>query len=1108
MKKKELGLKSKKAEVCLVGLSPSRILLVVLLFLSVSILAQETRTTITGKITDQDGLPLPGATVIEEGTANGTISDNDGIYTITVGSGASLTFSFVGMQTKTITVGTSTKINITLEDETIGLEEVVAIGYGTQSRATVTSSVSKVNTEEIRNSGEVNPINALQGKAAGVEVRVTNGQPGASGSIVIRGGTSTSPDSDDPLYIVDGVIRPINDLNSEDIETLQVLKDAAATAIYGARGANGIVIITTKTGTKGGKGQINVKYSTEIETIAKSYPFTNAEGYLWASRKAAALGLDEVNSASRLSDGAYPYSTNNINNTAHGGGFMNSKHTVEFLDDLIAEEGQNLVSDLLDNQGYQLMTDPVTGKRLIFKDNNYDNVMFKTGISHNYNINFSGGNEKASIYTSLGYSDQEGIVKGTFYERLSFLINATYDVKDNLSVDAGVNYQYVNYNDPRGYNETINRSSRLPHTVRMYYPDGTPAIGEGGSSPRNILHELYYENIESKRYRTTLRFGLNWEIAKGLHFEPSASLFLNEDVYNYFEEYHEFDKKRNMASHHNQDRRYMADAILTYNKTFTDTHNLNIMAGSNITDFHEFNISGSGANAPTDYIPTLNASNTEDERVSTWIGDDRLASFFGRINYDYKKKYILSISGRLDGSSKFSETHKWGFFPAFTVGWNLHNENFWSSNAFSKLKLRTSWGEAGNNVLSISDTQGAYSSGRNYTWIPGILNTTLANNSLVWETTRSIDAGFDAGFFNDRITLYADYYNKLTRDRLVSIPLPRESGFNSIVANYGSVRNQGVEFELGVDVIRKQNLNWNLAANFSFNRLVVVDLPENGKDKNRINGGEIYDKKSGEYIMVGGLAEGERIGGIWAFNMIGVYATDEEAAQAPYDTKVSGYWLNKPAGEQKVAGDAIWEDVDSNGIIDDRDMVFMGWEAPDKMGGITNTFRWKGLTARFVMDYALGHVISNGWRARANGNARNRVMTITDVLSDDMWWEQGDIATIPRYSAASDWDNGKRNHIRSTSYSMVGPRHNYSYPNSRYIKNGNYLAFREVSLSYSLPSSISQKVNMDNIQLTGGVYNIGYLTAFDGLSPERYDGGERGEYPRPRQFKFGINLTF
>nr|WP_320154005.1 TonB-dependent receptor [uncultured Draconibacterium sp.] len=1064
--------------------------------------------TVTGSVTENNGEVLPGVNIVVKGTTNGTVSDVDGHYTMSVSPEAVLVFSFIGYENQEISVDGRTNLDVVLKLSTIGIDEVVAIGYGTQSRALVTSSVSKIDADEIRMSNQVNPINALQGKAAGVDVRITNGMPGASANVVIRGGTSTSPDSDGPLYIVDGVIRPINDLNAEDIETLQVLKDAASTAIYGARGANGIVIITTKSG-KTGKGQINFKYSTQVETIAKSYPFSSAEDYIWASRKAAALQLDHVSSAKRLSDGAYPYSTNNISNNQHGGGFMNSKHTLEFIDDLVNAEGQDLVNDLLNNQGYQTMIDPVTGREMLFKDNNYDDVMFQTGISNNYDINFSAGNEKASIYTGLGYADQEGIVKGTFYERLSFLINTTYKVKDNIEVEAGVNYQYANYNDPRGYNETINRSSRLPHTVRMYYPDGTPAIGEGGGSPRNILHELYYEDYEQKRYRSTFRLGLDWEITKGLHFKPSGSLFNDEQVYNYFESYHEFDKNRNMSSRHSLGRSYMGDAVLTFDKTLNKDHTFNTMVGANLTDYHYFILEGSGKNAPTNYIPTLNASSTEDERVSSTITDDRLVSFFGRINYDYKKKYLLGISGRMDGSSKFSETNKWGFFPAITTGWNVHNEDFWSVAAVNKLKLRASWGQSGNNVLSISDTQGAYSSGYNYTWMPGILNTTLANNSLVWETTSSTDIGFDASFFKNRVTLYADYYNKITKDRLVSIPLPRESGFNTIRANYGSVRNRGVEFELGFQAIKTKEMTWDIAANFSFNRLVVVDLPDNGNEKNRINGGLIYDKELGDYKMVGGLAEGERLGGIWAFNLIGVYATDEEAANAPYDTKVSGYWLNPPDGQQqKVGGDAIWEDVDGNDIIDDRDMVFMGWGAPDKIGGITNTVNWKGFSFRFVMDYALGHVISNGWRARANANARNRVMTLTDIKSDEMWWEQGDQATIPRYSAASDWDNGKRNHIRGTIYTGVGPAAGGSYPNSLYISKGDYLAFRELSFSYSIPSQIAKKMKMSNILLSAGAYNMGYLTAYDGLTPENYDGGERGDYPRPRQFKFGVSLTF
>jgi len=840
----------------------------------------------------------------------------------------------------------------------------------------------------------------------------------------------------------------------------------------------------------------------------KEYPFSSAQDYIWAERTAAAANLDLVNSDVRLSNGAYPYSTNNISNTQHGGGYGNSRYTVEFLDDLIAAEGQDYVNNKLNNEGYQTMDDPVTGRKLIFLDNDYQHVMFKTGISNNINLGFSGGTDRANIYSSFGYVDQKGIVNGTYYKRASFLLNADYSVKNNLKVNAGLSFQNANYHGPDSYNGMINRSSRLPYTARMYYDDGTPAIGEGGGSTRNILHELYYKDYKDARNRITMRLGADWEITKGLHFKPSSSLYLNEFRYNFFEKYSEWRQQRTMKSQHSLSRQFMFDGLLTYDRTFDNTHNINILLGTNYTDNYYYNLSGSGKNAPTDLIPTLNASNTEDERVTSTITEDVLLSYFGRINYNFKGKYLLNVSARMDGSSRFEEQKKWGFFPAFSAGWNIHKEDFWNSDLITRLKLRASWGQTGNNVLSITDTQGEYRSGYNYTWQPGILNYKLANNQLVWETTTTADLGLDMGLWNNRLNLSMDVYNKLTSDRLVSIPLARQTGFSSIVSNYGSLRNRGVELNLNSIVMSKKDFSWNVDFNFSFNRLVVVNLPDNGKDKNRVDGGVIYDKKQGKYITVGGLAEGERIDGLWAFHNIGVYATDAEAKTAPYDTKVSGYWLNKPEGEQKVGGDAIWEDLDQNDTIDNRDLVFMGYKAPDKIGGMVNTVRWKSFTVRIVMDFAMGHVISNGWRARANGNARNRVMTTTDVTSGDMWWNQGDQAKYPRYSAVSDWDNGKRNHYRHVSgYSGVCDL-SYASANSLYFSKGDFLAFREISLSYNLPAKIISRLSISNLSLYGGIYNIGYLTAYDGISPEHYNGYERGDYYRPRQFKFGAKFTF
>lgn len=406
---------------------------------------------------------------------------------------------------------------------------------------------------------------------------------------------------------------------------------------------------------------------------------------------------------------------------------------------LVAKPKQN-IRDLID---------PITNREMIFFDNNYDEVMLQTGVSHNYNIGFSGGGENLDVYSSLGYADQEGAFTGTFYKRASFLLNANYKASERVNVSAGVNYQFADYRDVLSEQGTLRRSRGLPHSTRLYYDDGTPAIGESAGSPRNLLHELYYEDVSNERHRTTVRLGLDWEIIDGLHFQPAASLSNNEYFYNYFERYHEFDRRRNMSSDHLLDRNFLFDGILNYYKK-VGKHNLNVMAGINLTDNFDYDLRGDGRNAPTDYISTLNASLTEDERVTSFIGTDRFLSYFGRINYDLDTKYLFSVSARYDGSSRFTEENQFAFFPAVSAGWNVHYEDFWNVSWMSRLKLRSSWGKAGNNVLNILDTQGQYGSGYNYAWNAGILNTRLANSSLVWETTQSFDVGAEMGFLNDQ----------------------------------------------------------------------------------------------------------------------------------------------------------------------------------------------------------------------------------------------------------------------------------------------------------------------------------------------------------------------
>lgn len=1071
-----------------------------------TVMAQET-DTVTGMVSDNQGSPLPGVNVVVEGKSIGTTTDFDGKYSIIIGNEDILIFSYIGFLTSQEAYNGQTSLDVTMQPDVQQLEDVVVIGYGTQSRSLVSSAVSKVDIAEVKDNPATNPIQSLQGKVAGLSILPTTGQPGSSAQVFIRGGTQVGSNSGDnnPLYIIDGVYRNgLDGLNAADIETIQVLKDAASTAIYGARASNGIILVTTKNGKRNSKGQFTIDYKSGLAQQNKTYPWTSAADYVRVSRIAAERGINLESPGDRLSGTKFGYSTQNITQPGQYG--FNS-NTLTFLNDLIGVEGQAYVGDLLENKGFETLIDPVTGNNLIFKDNNYDDIMFVTAQLRDLNLNASGGSDKSNYNLSIGYQDQEGTFLGTGFTRYTGLFNGSFDVNDHLSLNAGVNFSYEESEQVGNSNNSINRSSRLPHTVKIYNDDGTPALGESTSSPRNRLHELYYQDIERKRYLNTLNLGAQWKILEGLSFKPSVSVFRDDTTFNFFERASPDIPNRNSIRDEEAFNQLLLNGIFNYTKSLSN-HNLDLLWGINYTKERREFISGDGENAPTDIITTLNASATDQERVTSGIVENKLFSNFGRISYDYLGRYLLSASYRNDGASQFASNNKFAFFPAFSAGWNVHREEFWNSETFNKLKVRGSWGQTGSLAgLNIEDTQGEFET-RSYNFQGGALLSRLPNRGLKWETTTTTDVGVDIGLFNNRLNILADYYRKLTDDRLINRLLPQQTGFNSIKDNVGSISNTGIELEIGADIIKTENFKWHADFNFAFNKTVVEKLPENGRDKNRILGGVIYNS-NGEEVEVGGLAEGERPFGIWAFDLIGVYATDEEAANAPQDLLVSG----SKFGDPKNGGDAIWRDVNGDNVIDEKDLVFVGYETPDKIGGWSNTLSYKGLSLRVAMDYAFGHVISNGWRARANANARNNVMTTTDVLRDDFWQNQGDIAKYPRYDNASDFDNGYRNHIRGlggTSNDGIGNRAGGGTDSTLYIDEGDFVAFREVSLSYSLPI---QEMGLDrwglnSFNLSASAFNLGYLTGYDGLTPEIYDVVDEGIFPRPFQLILGLNISF
>lgn len=1071
-------------------------LLAICSMLVLSVKAQNS-FVVTGVVkSESDKVTLPGVAVKIKGSSTITLTDQEGNFKITVpGTKGVLVFSYIGMVTKEMEVSTASKIEVMLQSDVGNLNEVVVIGYGEQSRATLTNSITKINAKEFENAPAANPLTQLQGKVAGLSLQVSSGQPGANPQIFIRGGASTSPEGDSPLFIVDGIVgsmRNISDINADDIESMQVLKDAASTAIYGARAANGVIIIKTKSGKLNMKPSINFRYTSGLERQGRDYDFTSAEEYIYISR----LNTQKFNTSNPslfLTGGTYGMSTGNA---------RNSKNTLEFLDTYIANYGQPYVSDLIDNQGWTTMTDPVTGRKLIFKETNYQDVTFQNGIRNEYDVNVSGGTEKSTYYASLGHLNQTGIVAGTDYKNYNFLLNGTYKLSDAWELNTSINYLLRQSNGVSNMQNVLSRSVTMPFTYRLNYENGLPAPGEGVGSFRNRNHEIYYRDQynDNKVYRTSLNLGATWKIIPGLTFKPAAYWFTTEGMTNSFEAFNEVNPNRNAAAEHSFIKQGQVDAVFNYNKDFGSKHHTSSVLGSSYINNYSYVMNVSGYGAPTDNIRTVNATSVLTQRGGTVIEKDIVMSYFGRVNYDYDRKYLFSASLRRDGSSKFSEDNKWGMFPGVSAGWNLHAENFYApfKKYISTFKLRSSWGQAGQNNLSIFDTQGQYSIGNNYLGEVGILNTRLANRSLIWETTTSFDVGGDFGFFNDRVSLLVDYYIKKTSDRIFNQPLDATSGFSSITSNYGTIQSRGFDFELAAKAIKSKNFSWDINFTLSFNKAMVLELPDNGELKNRIGGNIVFNKELNDYVKVGGFAEGERYGGRWAYHMIGVYKTDADAANAPKDADANN--------RIKKGGDAIWEDVDGNGIIDSRDMVFMGYIRPDKTGGIVNTFTYKNLSMRLVADFATGHVIDNSFRGRSLASARNNNMTLKEVVGNQIWQNPGDEATIPKYTVQSDADYNYRNHLRNGN--SLASTSGYITANSLYHSKGDFLAFREISLSYRLSGAFLKKANISSVSLNFGVYNIGYLTKYDGLMPEIYTGNDQGSYPRPRQYNFGATVNF
>lgn len=1050
---------------------------------------------ITGTVNDKNGTPLPGVSVKVKGQNIGTSTDQNGKFTINVPEENNiLVFSFIGFNTQEVALANRTVVNVTLSEDVSALNEVVVTGYTTQSRNTITTSVSKLDNRVLENVPYQNVATALQGTLPGVRVQSTTGQPGASPRVLVRGGTSiNSPNAASPLYIVDGVQRSdLDDIAAGDIESMQVLKDAAATSVYGARGSNGVVLVKTKSG-KPGPAKINYNYDITSSERIIDYEYIGARDYITAIRSS-------VRGVGR-SGGATSENTLLTEARAYGTGNDLTKNTQATTQYLTAANQHKL------NEGWESMPDPVDPtKTIIFKNTDFSQYVYRTGISHNHYVSVNGGSEKATFSAGVGYLTSQGTIRNSDYKRLSMNLNGDLKVKDNLSFFGRMSYSGAGDNSNRLISAVTPgnialRYAALAPSMKYSYEDGELAHGRdaGIGNPDYYFPLFDIKGDEQKKQKLTLSLGSHWEILPGLSFDPQVSLYNQDARIDLFQPAYysgviarTLNTARPASASQGSYRQKQADALFNYKKQFAGKHNISAVAGFTYFDRDTTTLNASGRGAATDNVITLNSASTP-VSVSSSLSQRRIMSYLYAVNYDYEQKYLLTLNGRYDGASNLGNDYKWGFFPGFSAGWNAHKENFWKAlpTAFSTLKLRASYGVNGNlTLLGDYDPQGIYSTGPIYMGASVIQNTLLPNPTLRWEESKTLDFGADIGLFNNRINILFDVFRRVTDNLLTNLTLPPSTGFGTIRTNFGSLEGKGIELELSARIMPPSSaFQWETSFNAAQIKNRIRKLPPSGVDKNRVGGIQIWDAATQSYVWAGGLQEGGRVGDQFAYKQLGIYATDAEAASAPEDM-LNGA-RNNPNGKA-AAGDVKWQDTDGNGIINNLDAVYVGNPYPVWTGGFSNYFSYKNFNLSVRMDYATGHTTYNQLQQISNSNGTGD-SSPSKQFWEQSWKEQGQVTDVPRYV-------------------YLDTKSNITRGNSTYYTKSDYLALREVTLSYTIPVKLMQKIKMSSLRLNLTGNNLHYFKApiRNGVIPNNFeDGGtDNGRYALPRNLIFGANLTF
>lgn len=989
--------------------------------------AQQQAKTVTGTVTDVSGEPIIGANIRIKGTTTGTITDIDGNFSIEAEPQSVIEVSYIGYLTQETVINNQKSIRFLLKEDTKTLDEVVVIGYGVQKKADLTGSVANINTEKLNTQSNANIGQALQGKIAGVDIVSQGGAPGSGTRIMVRGiGTLNNAS---PLYIVDGMyMNSIDHINPNDIASIDVLKDASSAAIYGSRAANGVIIVTTKEGSNTeGKPIIDLSVNLGISTASKFLDMLDAKG--WA----------EVTTIARQA---------------------------------IGKPALDMATDLANKP-----------------DNDWQDIMFRPAQMQNYNLSVKGGGKYSTYYTGLGYFNQDGIVKGTNYQRYN--IQSKNDYKRGI-FSAGTNLIISFSHDKPLHQELrggmIGTILQSVPTLEKY--DDTREGGYGGTygDVVNIPHPLAIidDNIMD-RYNENVKIFANLyaqiELFKGLKYKLNLTPDFSFERYkNYLNKY-DFGLATNsitqLTERQRRRRNILVENLLTFDRTFGE-HKISALAGYTYQDSRFRHIQAYGEGLPQGLEEIDAATTNRSNEGNSWRSV--LTSILGRVFYSYQNKYLFTATIRRDGSSKFGKNNRYGYFPSFSLGWNVAEEKFMENvHWLDQLKLRGGYGVLGNQEIDNYQYSSTITTGINYPdgnggLLQGAFPKNFANPDIKWEETAMTNVGIDFMAFNNRLSLTADYYVKNTKDILLTVPIPISSGgANDPIRNAGKIRNNGFEFNLGWMDQPNPDISYGINLIGSFNKNKVIAM---GSESGSIKGGS-----TNQNITTSETKAGYPIGGYWLISTAGYFNSQEEVDAYAKDGKKI-----QPAAEP---GDIKFVDANNDGVINDDDRVFQGSPFPDFTFALNGNMRYKNFDLSIGLQGVLGNKIYNATRQTLEDVTKGSNFLASCL---DYWTPENKNASHPRLT----WDDPNRN-TRAES--------------DRYLENGSYLRLRSVQLGYTFPQTWF-KGAIQHARVYINAENLFTITSYSGYSPDvnadnaNYRGFDNFIYPTNRTFMLGLNVTF